>query len=297
MPVITWKVPGEARRWLLLALSSGGLFLVVSLLYALGVLDLPTLLVERWLVGRPFLQVDCVLVEWRNFGAPSITLTIFTCVGMVCVLTRRYRWPLLPCLLLLILLSAFVETAGKQVIGIPLPLTLQSAMISLSCPQRVHGLSTQLPLFLGMWWEAPLPSPSAIAFAQTVAHQPIRLTPGAFEDFYGYPSGHAIRWCFTGVVLFWLCRRHIRPLALSRPLAVVLLVLCYLGATIHFYIGAHLPGDTLAGQLLGTALGSLAVVLLLLTENRPRRQHPAAVSLTDEHMAQGQARNQEILTL
>jgi hypothetical protein len=256
---------------LLLALSFGGLFLLVSLLYALGVLTLPTLWIERWLVGRPLVQLDCVLVEWRNFGAPSITLTLFAGVGLVSVLTRRYRWPVLPCLLLLILFSAFVETVGKQFIDIPLPLSLQSAMISLSCPQRIHGLSTQLPLFLGMWWQAPLPSPSASAFAQLVAHQPIRLTPGAFVEVFDYPSGHAIRWCFTGVVLCWLCWRHMRPAALRRPLAVALLVLCYLGAAIHFYIGAHLLADTLAGDLLGTALGTLAVALFLLNERWPRR--------------------------
>jgi hypothetical protein len=270
MPVLTWEVPGEARRWFLLALSFGGLFLLVSLLYALGVLTLPTLLSERWLVGRPLTQLDCVLVEWRNFGAPSITLTLFAGVGLLGVLTRRYRWPVLPCLLLLILSSAFIETVGKQLIGIPLPLSLQTAMVSLSCPERVHGLSTQLPLFLGMWWQAPLPSPSASAFAQAVAHQPISLTPGTFEQVYDYPSGHAIRWCFTGVVLCWLCRRHLRPVALRRPLAVALLVLCYLGAGIHFYIGAHLLADTLAGDLLGTALGALAVALFLLNERRQR---------------------------
>lgn len=271
MPVIAWGAPAGARRWFLLALSFGGLFLVISLLYALGVLDLPTLFIERWLVGRPLLQIDCVLVEWRNFGAPSITLTLFAGVGMACVLTRRYRWYILPCLLVLILSSALIETVGKQLIGIPVPQTLQTAMLSLSCPQRVHGLSTQLPLFLGMWWKAPLPSPAASAFAQTVAHLPMRLTPGTVENFYGYPSGHAIRWCFTGVVLSWLCWRHMKPGALRRPLAVALLALCYLGAAIHFYIGAHLLADTLAGDLLGSALGSLAVALLLLNDTRRHR--------------------------
>lgn len=284
MPVITWEVPGEARRWLLLATSFGGLFLVVSVLYALGVLTLPTLLIERWLVGRPLVQIDCVLVEWRNFGTPSITLTLFTGVGIVGILTRRYRWYILPALLLLILFSAFIETVGKQLIGIPLPRSLQSALVSLSCPQRVHGLSTQLPLFLGMWWKAPLPSPVDRSFAQMVAHLPMRLTPGSFEDFYGYPSGHAIRWCFTGVVLGWLSWRHMKPVALRRPLAILLLVLCYLGAAIHFYIGAHLLADTLAGDLLGTALGALAVALFLWSDRqRPHRarEHTTTGALTD----------------
>jgi hypothetical protein len=273
-----WERFGEARRWFRLALIFGGLFLAVSVLYALGALDMPTLLIERWLLARPLMQVDCVLVEWRNFGSPYITLGLFTSVGALCILTRRYRWPILPYLLLLILFSAFIETVGKQFIGTPLPFTMQSAMASLSCPQRGHGLSAQLPLFLGMWWRAPLPSPAAQSFVQSVAHLPVRLTPGSFEDFYGYPSGHAIRWCFTGVVLAWLCWRHMRPAVLRRPLAVVLLVLCYLGAAIHFYIGAHLFPDTLAGDLLGTTLGCLAVALFVLNDRQRRRSQKACGS-------------------
>src|SRR5579883_2789939 len=274
-----WERFGEARRWFRLALIVGGLFLAVSVLYALGALDMPTLLVERWLLARPLMQVDCVLVEWRNFGSPYITLGLFTGVGALCILTRRYRWPILPYLLLLILFSAFIETVGKQFIGTPLPFTMQSALAELSCPQRGHGLSAQLPLFLGMWWRAPLPAPAAQSFVQSVAHLPIRLTPGSFEDFYGYPSGHAIRWCFTGVVLSWLCWRHMKPAVLRRPLAVVVLILCYLGAAIHFYLGAHLFPDTLAGDLLGTALGSLAVGLCVLNETQRGAGRPASHSL------------------
>ena len=277
-----WERLGEARKWFLLALAFGGLFLAVSVLYTLGVLDMPTLLIERWLLNRPLTQVDCVLVEWRNFGSPYITMTLFTGVGILCILIRRYRWPILPCLLLLILFSAFVETVGKQFIGIPLPFTMQSAMASLSCPQRGHGLIAQFPLFLGLWWKAPLPAPAAQPFVQTVAHLPIHLAPGSFEDFYGYPSGHAIRWCFTGVVLSWLCWRHMRPAMLRRPLAVLLLVLCYLGATIHFYIGAHLLADTLAGDLLGTALGYLAIALFLLNDRQRRRRQVNGASEESE---------------
>lgn len=275
---LQWEKFGEARKWFLLALIFGGLFLALSILYALGVLDIPTLLIERLLLARPLTQVDCVLVEWRNFGSPYITLTLFTGVGIICILTRRYRWSILPYLLLLILFSAFIETIGKQFIGLPLPYTMQSAMASLSCPQRGHGLSAQLPLFLGLWWKAPLPSPAAQSFVQTVAHLPVRLTPGSFEDFYGYPSGHAIRWCFTGVVLSWLCWRHMRPMWLSRPLALLLLILCYLGAAIHFYIGAHLLDDTLAGGLLGTTLGCLAVALFVLNDRQRHRMQVKNVS-------------------
>jgi hypothetical protein len=273
-----WESFGEARGWFRLALIFGGLFLAVSALYALGALDMPTLLVERWLLARPLMQVDCVLVEWRNFGSPYITLGLFTAVGALCILAHRYRWPILPYLLLLILFSAFIETLGKQFIGTPLPFTMQSALAELSCPQRGHGLSAQLPLFLGMWWRAPLPAPTAQAFVQRVAHLPIRLTPGSFEDFYGYPSGHAIRWCFTGIVLAWLCWRHMRPAVLRRPLAVVLLVLCYLGAAIHFYIGAHLFPDTLAGDLLGTSLGCLAIGLFVLSDTQRRSAQKATAA-------------------
>jgi len=69
-----------------------------------------------------------------------------------------------------------------------------------------------------------------------------------------------------------------RPAVLRRPLALVLLVLCYLGAAIHFYVGAHLFPDTLAGDLLGTSLGCLAVGLFVLNDTQRRSGQKASVA-------------------
>jgi hypothetical protein len=61
-----WDELAVARKWFLLALIFGGLYLAFTALYATGVLDMDTLLVERWIIGRPLTQFDCVLVEWRK---------------------------------------------------------------------------------------------------------------------------------------------------------------------------------------------------------------------------------------
>jgi hypothetical protein len=70
------------RKWFLLALLFGCLFLAFTALYASGVMNTATLEIERWLIGRPLTQFDCVLVEWRNFGAATFNLIFIALLGL-----------------------------------------------------------------------------------------------------------------------------------------------------------------------------------------------------------------------
>ena len=164
-----------ARKWFLLALIFGCLFLALTAFYASGVINRATLEVERWLIGRPLTQFDCVLVEWRNFGAASINLIFIAIVGIVCGLTR-YRWRVLPYLLILILISIAIEEVGKKLFSLPVSLTMHSGMAALACPQEGQSRLQHLQLGLGMWWIAPLPPPGLQDWAHTVSQLPINTS-------------------------------------------------------------------------------------------------------------------------
>jgi membrane-associated phospholipid phosphatase len=256
-----------ARKWFLLALLFGCLFLALTAFYASGVINRATLEVERWLIGRPLTQFDCVLVEWRNFGAASINLIFIAIVGIACGLTH-YRWRVLPYLLILILIGIAAEEVGKKLFTLPVSLTIHSGMAALACPQEGPSRLQHLQLGLGMWWIAPLPPPGLQSWVHTVSQLPIntsfdRLIPG-----HSYPSGHAIRWWFTGLLIAWLLWKHIKS-GIVRSLFVTLtLILCFLGAAIQSYVGAHFMIDTLAGYLLGTSLACCAIGLLILNEKK-----------------------------
>lgn len=266
-----------ARAWLLLALIFGGLFLIFTALYALGVLDMATLEVERAMIGRPLLQFDCVLVQWRNLGAAPVNLASVALVGTACGLTR-YRWRVLPSLVLLVLVGIGAELIGKSLIALPFPTIMRSGMVSLTCPQAGPSPLQHLQLWLGMWWEAPLQARNVQDWAHTVSQMPINLSSGRLEYNQTYPSGHAIRWWFTGLLMAWLCWRHSRR-GVARWLFVVLtLSLCFLGAAISFYIGTHLLSDTLAGYFLGTALACFAIGLLLLNEKKSNQKQLSSFS-------------------
>ena len=253
------------HRWLLLALACGGLFLALTAIYATGRLDMATLVVERWLIGRPLTQFDCVLVEWGEFGSAPANLVFIAAVGAACGLTR-YRWRVLPALIVLVLLGMAAEALGKQLIALPLPLTMRSGMTDLSCPQAGQSHLQQFQFALGMWWEAPLPSRNVQDWSHTVSQMSILTGAGSLEQNLSYPSGHAIRWWFSGLLLAWLFWRHIKRGALRFLLVGGTVALCAGGAAIQFYVGNHLITDTAAGYLLGTALAGLAVALLLLNE-------------------------------
>lgn len=256
-----------ARKWFLLALLFGCLFLALTAFYASGVLNRATLEVERWLIGRPLTQFDCVLVEWRNFGGAIINLIFIAIVGIVCGITY-YRWRVLPYLLILILISIAIEEIGKNIFSLPVSLTMHSGMASLTCPQEGQSRLQHLQLGLGMWWLAPLSPRGLQDWAHTVSQMPINTDLAQLLPSHSYPSGHAIRWWFTGLLVAWLLWKHIKS-GIARWLLVILtLILCFLGAAIQFYIGAHFMVDTLAGYLVGTSLACCAIGLLVLNEKK-----------------------------
>ncbi|HXZ03617.1 MAG TPA: phosphatase PAP2 family protein [Ktedonobacteraceae bacterium] len=255
------------RKWFLLALLFGCLFLVLTAFYASGVINRATLEVERWLIGRPLTQFDCVLVEWRNFGGAIINLVFIAIVGIVCGITY-YRWRVLPYLLILILISVAIEEIGKNIFSLPVSLTMHSGMASLTCPQEGQSRLQHLQLGLGMWWLAPLSPRGLQDWAHTVSQMPINTNLAQLLPSHSYPSGHAIRWWFTGLLVAWLLWKHIKS-GIARWLLVILtLILCFFGAAIQFYIGAHFMVDTLAGYLVGTSLACCAIGLLVLNEKK-----------------------------
>jgi len=251
-----------ARKWIILSLVLGTLFLIGTIIYVTGVLFLPTLLVERWLLLRPETGIDCVFVEWRNLGAVPAALILTSLLGIACLL-GRYRRRVLPLLLLLLLVSVGIEGVCKLSIGAPLSPTLRSAMTDLSCPQ-FNGKSQlfKLEVGLGMVNKVPAQSPGMLRWSHTVAAMPIDLTTSELE--HSYPSGHAARWSFIWFLAAWLAQRHIRPRLLGRLLAALLFVFAFMGGFIQFYTAVHFISDVLAGYLLGGALACVAIVVLLL---------------------------------
>jgi membrane-associated phospholipid phosphatase len=276
----------RVRTWLLLALLFGTLFLCSFLVYRTGALDSATLRVERWIVGRPLTQFDCVLIQWRNVGAAPATFVLIVLIGTIGALTRRYRWRMLVYLLLLLLFSVIIEEAGKKLFSLPFPSEMRSGMTTLACPQGGQRLLFHLQLALGMWWKAPMPSNSLQDWAHTTSQMPLTVTASNVTDSNSYPSGHATRWWFTGMILAWLWRRHRQP-GVGRRLGFwLILMVCFLGASIQFYVGAHFLSDTLAGYLLGTVLGCLAIAALTLnaTRRQPGQIHIDAPARVEIHL-------------
>ena len=262
-----WGELAGARKWFLLALIFGGLFLACTAIYATGALDMATLVVERWIIGRPLTQFDCVLVEWRNFGAAPVNLVFIALLGTACGRTH-YRWRVLPYLVILVLLGVAAEDVGKTLFARPLPPVMRSGMVDLTCPQAVPSPLQQLQVGLGMWWKAPLLARNVQDWSHTVSQMPITLSSGHLQQNQTYPSGHAIRWWFTGLLLAWLFWRHIKR-GVERWLVVVLtLILCFIGAMIQFYVGTHFIFDTIAGYLLGTGLACIAIGLFILNDKK-----------------------------
>jgi membrane-associated phospholipid phosphatase len=268
---LKWDELAVARKWFLLALIFGGLFLACTALYATGALDMATLVVERWIIGRPLTQFDCVLVEWKNFGAAPVNLVFIALLGTACGCTR-YRWRVLPYLVILVLLGIAAEDVGKTLFALPLPPVMRSGMTDLTCPQAVPSPLQQLQVGLGMWWKAPLLAHNVQDWSHTVSQMPINMSSGPLQQNQSYPSGHAIRWWFTGLLLAWLFWRHLKR-GVGRWLVVVLtLTLCFIGAMIQFYVGTHFISDTIAGYLLGTALACLGIGLFILNDKKSNQE-------------------------
>lgn len=257
----------DARKWFLLALPFACLFLVLPALYASGALNTATLEIERWLIGRPLTQFDCVLVEWRNFGSAPFNLIFVALVGIVCGLTR-FRWRVLIYLLILVLVGIAIEEIGKIFFSLPVSLRMHSGMASLACPQEGQSKLQHLQLGLGMWWAAPPPPIGLQDWAHTVSQIPINVDVHRLIPSHSYPSGHAIRWWFSGLLVAWLFWKQIKSAMLRWTLVALILILSFLGAAIQWYVGAHFMIDTLAGYLLGTSLACCAIGLLILNEKK-----------------------------
>jgi membrane-associated phospholipid phosphatase len=264
-----------ARKWIILSLVLGTLFLIGTVIYVTGVLFLPTLLVERWLLWRPETGFDCVLAEWRNLGEVPETLILTGLLGVACWLAG-YKRRVLPVLLLLLLLGIGIEGVGKLTIGAPLSPTLRSAMTDLSCPQFAGKSQLfKLEVGLGMVNKVPAQSPNMISWSHTVAALPIDLTTSVRE--HSYPSGHAARWGFVWFLAAWLAQRHIRPRLLGGFLSALLFVFAFMGGFIQFYTGVHFISDVLAGYLLGGALACAAIAILLLNSAGEKVAHSANI--------------------
>src|SRR6266571_5461816 len=193
---------GYRKFWFTTALVLLALFLVFTIIFSTGVLLYPTLYVEQWLLHRPLTSVDCEFRTWRRFGTVQFGLIFTLALGIGCLLLG-YRWRVLPYLFLLLLLGVGVEYIGKQQFPQPVPDSILTGMHSLFCPEMDHQpRSVRLSVTLGMWWTAPPLSQDAVAAEQDAAATSFTVE-GADPD-YSYPSGHAIRWCFLGLVACWL---------------------------------------------------------------------------------------------
>ena len=272
---IKWEKLADARKWFLLALIFGCLFLALTAFYATGAMNSTTLEVERWIIGRPLTQFDCVLVQWRNLGAATVTLVLIALIGIVCGLTR-YRWRVLLYLVILILVGIAVEEVGKKSLALSLSPIMRSGMTTLTCPQAGHSRLLQLQLGLGLWWKAPLPTLDVQDWAHTVSQLPINTNFSRLQQSNSYPSGHAIRWWFTGLLIAYLSWKHVKPGIMRWFLVTLILILSFFGAAIQFYVGVHFITDTLAGYLLGTSLACCAIGLLIMNEKRSNEERPGS---------------------
>jgi membrane-associated phospholipid phosphatase len=251
----------NASRWLLFACVLLVLFLIYTAIFSTGVFLNLTLRQEQWLLHRPLTSVDCVLYEWKNFGEAPFSLFFTLLLGLGCV-ALGYRRRVLPCLLLIAVLGVGSEALGKQVFSQPVPYSLGFGMASLDCPQiQNKPPSMQLMVTAGMWWEAPPISPRRILNARYSAATPFTVQEASPDN--GYPSGHAIRWSFLGLVLCWLVWGHIKRRLLRWPLMALAIMLAIGGGAAQFYIGVHLTTDVVAGYLLGASSACFAISFLL----------------------------------
>ena len=243
------------------------LFLLYTAIFLTGALLSPTLHLEQWLLHRPLTGIDCVFHQWKRFGEVPMSLFFTFILGIGC-LWLGYRRRVLPYLLLLMLLCIGSETVGKQIFPQPVPVSLESGMSNLRCPQVPpnSSLALESSLMLGMWWEAP-PSP-AWRIRQTRLSAKTPFTLDEVFTAYGYPGGHAIRWMFLGLILSWLVWKHVRRRLLRRLLLVITLTIAFGGGLLLVYTGSHLATDLLAGYLIGASAACCAIGLLAKNKAR-----------------------------
>jgi membrane-associated phospholipid phosphatase len=254
-----------ALPWFVAAGMAGLLFLIYTAIYATGILNQSTLEVERWLIGRPITRLDCSFYEWRQLGEVPVTAVVLTVLGIICI-RIGYRKRVLAYLLLLLCMSVGCEVVGKSIFSLPLPPTLRSGMTVLSCPQMAgQPLSVRLAAGLGLWGYVPDAPSNQVSWASTVSQQPLLPSTGDSEN--SYPGGHAMRWCFAGILLAWIVKRSQRR-RLSTVLAVICCLGAFLGGFMQFYIGAHFITDTVAGYLVGIAFGCCGIGILIMNDTK-----------------------------
>jgi membrane-associated phospholipid phosphatase len=266
--------------WFLAALALLVLFGIYTVIFSTGALLFPNLHVEQWLLHRPLTSIDCVFFEWKQFGEVGFSLLLTLVLGITC-LFLGYRRRALPYLLLLLLLGAGVEYVGKQIFPQVIPVNTQVGINSLACPQIwSQPDSVKIMVALGMWWEAPPVRPKRVAYEQYSATAPLIFDESATID-YGYPSGHAIRWCFIGLVACWLAWRHVKSRRLRAFLMALALLVAFGGGFAQFYIGLHLATDLIAGYLFGASSACCAIGLLLLNASRNKKRSASALGPSD----------------
>jgi PAP2 superfamily len=255
------KTLPPAHKWFGLALVLLVLFLLYTAIFSTGALLSPTLYLEQWLLHRPLTGIDCVFHQWKQFGEVPMSLFFTFILGIGC-LWLGYRRRVLAYLLLLMLLVIGSEIVGKQIFPQPVPVSLESGMSDLGCQQmsKQIPLSLEVGLVLGMWWEAPHAQAWQIQETRVSANTPFTLAETATHQ--GYPSGHAIRWMFLGLILNWLVWKHVRKRLLRRLLLVITLAIAFGGGLFLVYTGSHLATDLLAGYLIGASAACWAIGLL-----------------------------------
>ena len=275
------KQSPTARKWLWAAVVFLSIFLVYTTIFSTGTLLIPTIGQEQWLLHRPLTGADCTLRIWASAGDGPFSIFFTLVLSAVCLrLGYRRRVPFY--LLILLLFSVGIEFVGKQFFPQPLPQRVDVGLNALDCPQ-IDGqpIATKALMLLGMWWAAPPPTQQALLEAQRGAaplFDPHTETLVPTEN--SYPSGHAIRWSFLGLIACWLAWRHMRHghlRALRFPVMVVALILALGGGFAQFYVGAHLSTDVIAGYFAGFGFASWAIALLLRNQKMKEigRANPA----------------------
>lgn len=262
LPVVYW--------WLGFGLLLLTLFGLYSLLVSSGRLIDTTLRVEQALLTRPLTRFDCVARQWKYLGEAQVSLLLALGLCGLCLLLG-YRKRAALVVLLLLGLGIGAEYLGKEYIAQPMPFVVQRGMAALTCPQMPpHSSARRVALVLGMWWVAPAPSDEAIQTEQRGASANI-YGEDAYND-YGYPSGHAIRWMFLGLIACWLAWRQAKWRALRWALMTLSLLLAFGGGFDLFFTGGHLFTDLIGGYLLGASLATFTIAVLYLCETRGRRR-------------------------
>ncbi|GCF10104.1 phosphatase PAP2 family protein [Dictyobacter arantiisoli] len=285
-----------ARRWFIASAVVSLLFFIYTAMYATGILNQSTVEIERWLVGRPITRLDCSFLMWRQLGEAPMTAVVLLLLGVVCVLAG-HRKRVLVYLLGLLFLAVVIEVVGKMLFTLPLPPNLRSGMTVLTCPQmQGQPFSVHLAAGLGLLGQVPNPPGQQVNWAHTVSQLPLLPSTGDSEN--SFPGGHAMRWCLTGLVLAWICARYLRPRWSGRILMVICGLGAFLGGFMQMYIGVHFITDTIAGYLIGVALGCCAIGILIMNDTKTQPVRPVipvqdgnpAIDVASEHSFSGQRR-------